>query len=212
MCFGDRVNLRTARTTLRPWRADEADRLHDILRRPEVTGWLGDPRPASRAQIDEVIARHRDEDGIPVGLAIVPTGAATPAGTVMVDRLSNGDPQLGWYLHPDAQGHGWATEAAAAMLAFAVESGAPRIWAGMWPHNRGSAGICRRIGMVDLGRQDDPWYGTVEYPLSRQFCLWQPGAEHPLDVLARLNATVTRRHATEEPPVGPDGWTYPGPP
>ena len=212
MCFGDRVNFRTARTTLRPWRADEADRLHDILRRPEVTGWLGDPRPASRAQIDEVIARHRDEEGIPVGLAIVPTGAANPAGTVMVDRLSNGDPQLGWYLHPDAQGNGWATEAAAAMLAFAVASGAPRIWAGMWPHNRGSAGICRRIGMVDLGRQDDPWYGTVEYPLSRQFCVWQPDAEHPLDVLARLNATATRPHATEEPPVGPDGWTYPGPP
>ena len=212
MCFGDRVNFRTARTTLRPWRADEADRLHDILRRPEVTGWLGDPRPASRAQIDEVIARHRDEEGIPVGLAIVPTGAANPAGTVMVDRLSNGDPQLGWYLHPDAQGNGWATEAAAAMLAFAVASGAPRIWAGMWPHNRGSAGICRRIGMVDLGRQDDPWYGTVEYPLSRQFCVWQPDAEHPLDGLARLNATVTRPHATEEPPVGPDGWTYPGPP
>ena len=44
--------------------------------------------------------------------------------------------------------------------------------------------------MVDLGRHDDPWYGTIEYPLSREFCVWRADAEHPLDVLARLNAAV----------------------
>ena len=38
-------------------------------------------------------------------------------GTVMIELLGNGDPHLGWYLHPDAQGNGWATEAAAVMLA-----------------------------------------------------------------------------------------------
>ena len=203
--------ITTRRTVLRPWQPAEADRLHDILRRPEVTGWLGDARPATREQVEDMIARHLDDDGIPVCLAIVPAGAAAPAGSVMVDRLSHGDPQLGWYLHPDAQGNGWATEAAAAMLDYAVGTGAPRVWAGMWPHNRGSAAICRRIGMVDLGRRADPWYGTVEYPLARHFCVWQPDAEHPLDVLARLTATTTLPHTTDEPPVGPDGWTYPGP-
>lgn len=81
----------------------------------------------------------------------------------------------------------------------------------MWPHNTASAAICRRLGMPDLGRNDDPWHGTVEYPQCRHFCVWQPGAEHPLDVLARLNATVVRRHATSEPPVGRAGARYPGP-
>lgn len=206
------MELRTERALIRPWRPDEADRLLDIVGRREVTAWLGDPEPWTPEQVIGFIDRNLDTTAIPIKRAIVPVGAAVPVGTIMVERLPNGDPHLGWFLHPDAQGQGWATEAAAAVLAFAVGSGASRVWAGMWPHNRGSAGICRRIGMVDLGRQEDPWYGTAEYPLSRQFCVWQPSAEHPLDVLARLNATVTRPHATGEPPVGADGWTYPGPP
>jgi RimJ/RimL family protein N-acetyltransferase len=202
---------RTARLELRPWRAEDADRLLDIVGRPQVTGWLGDPQPWTRADVDGFIAGNQGSDRIPVRWAIVPLATGVPVGTVMIELLGNGDPHLGWYLHPDAQGNGWATEAAAVMLALAVRTGAPRVWAGMWPHNAGSAAICRRIGMVDLGRHDDPWYGTIEYPLSREFCVWRADAEHPLDVLARLNAAVQRPHATAEPPVGPDGVTYPGP-
>ena len=46
---------RTARLELRPWRAEEADRLLDIVGRPQVTGWLGDPLPWTRADVDGFI-------------------------------------------------------------------------------------------------------------------------------------------------------------
>lgn len=216
MCCAELMELRiepelhTARVVIRPWRPAEVERLYDIVRRRDVTAWLGDPEPWTREQVDSFIESNRQTAGLPIRLAIVPVESGLPVGTVMIELFANGDPHLGWFLHPDAQGHGWATEAGAAMLEVAVATGAPRVWAGMWPHNTGSAGICRRIGMVDLGRQDDPWYGTIEYPLSRLFCVWQPDAEHPLDVLARLNATVRREHATAQPPIGRDGAKYPG--
>jgi RimJ/RimL family protein N-acetyltransferase len=210
------MELRTERAVIRPWRTDEADRLLDIVRRREVTQWLGSPEPWSDDDVDEFIAGNSGGTQIPVRRAIVPLATGVPVGTIMIERFKPllgdpGDPHLGWFLHPDAQGQGWATEAAVALLRFALPGGAPRVWAGMWPHNTGSANVARRIGLVDLGRQEDPWYGTVEYPLSRLFCVWRPDAEHPLDVLARLNAAAVREPATAPPPVGPDGATYPGP-
>ena len=210
------MELLTDRAVIRPWRPDEADRLFDIVRRREITMWLGSPEPWTPAEVDDFIAANAGGAHIPIRRAIVPLATGVPVGTIMIERFKPllgqpGDPHLGWFLHPDARGQGWAAEAAAAMLRFAVDGGADRVWAGMWPHNIGSANVARRIGLVDLGPQDDPWYGTVEYPLSRLFCAWRPDTEHPLDVLARLNAAVVREPATDEPPVGPDGVRYPGP-
>ncbi|HEY5881739.1 MAG TPA: GNAT family N-acetyltransferase [Nakamurella sp.] len=207
----ERMELRTERTVIRPWRPEEADRLHDIVRRRDVTEWLGRPDPWTQEQVDGFIAGNQQMAQIPIRCAIVPAADPVPVGTVLIERFGNGDPHLGWFLHPDAWGRGWASEAAAAMLQVAIDTGADRVWAGMWPHNTGSAAVCRRIGLVDLGRQQDPWYGTIEYPLSRFFCRWRPDGEHPLAVLARLNGTVTREHATAPPPIGRDGTTYPGP-
>ena len=206
----EHMELRTERTVIRPWRPEEADRLYDIVRRREVTEWLGRPEPWTPEQVDEFIAGNQQTTQIPIRCAIVPQADPLPVGTVMIELFSNGDPHLGWFLSPDARGRGWATEAGSAMLRVAVDAGAARVWAGLWPHNTGSAAVCRRIGLVDLGRRQDPWYGTIEYPLSRLFCHWRSGAEHPLDVLARLNAAVTRDHATAAPPIGRDGATYPG--
>lgn len=212
------IELRTERLLLRPWRAAEADLLLDILRRPEVNAWLGDePRPWTRERAEETIAANARPVGVPQRWAVVPDEVGRPVGTVMIERFAPlldrpGDAQLGWYQHPDAQGHGWVTEAAATLLARAVESGEPRVWAGMWPHNTASAAVARRIGLTDLGRLTDPWYGTVRYPLGRFFCWGRADAEHPLTVHARLVAGVTLPDDDTEPPVGPDGARYPGPP
>lgn len=210
------MELRTERTLIRPWRPDEADRLLDLVGRREVTEWLGKPDPWTANEVADFIAGNAAGTDPPIRRAIVPLDTGMPVGTIMIERFEPllgrpGDPHLGWFLHPDARGRGWAAEAAAAMLRFAVDGGAPRVWAGMWPHNTGSANVARRIGLVDLGRQHDPWYGTIEHPLSRLFCRWRPDAEPPLHVLARLNAAVVREHATAPPPIGPDGATYPGP-
>lgn len=153
------------RFVLRPWRPDDADALFAIRSRPEVARWMEDTTPwTDRSQAEETIARWTDllgaEDGLGVW-AIVPVGADEPVGSVSLKPLPNGDGEveIGWQLHPDAWGHGYAREAAALVLAHGFALGLPRVWAVMWPGNEPSARVCRAIGMADLGVLSDPWYG-----------------------------------------------------
>ena len=187
--------LETARATIRPWRTAEAGVLLDIHSRPDVAKWLGDPSPWTR--IDQAHDRITSTDAaatvaLPGSCAIVPHATGVPVGTVSLLALPDDDEvQLGWVLHPDHVGRGWATEAASAMLAYAFAVGHPRVWALMWPQNTPSAAVCRRLGMVELGVQVDPWYGTTRDPDSLVFCSVAAGVDiaSAHDVLARRRAT-----------------------
>lgn len=121
------AEIRTERTVLRPWRADEADRLFDIVSRREVTEWMGAPEPWTREEVTGFIGANAQTARLPIRLAVVPVSTGVPVGTAMIELFENGDPHVGWFLHPDAQGHGWATEAGAEMLRIAVATGAPRV-------------------------------------------------------------------------------------
>lgn len=199
--------LRTERTTLRPWTVDDAGYYFDILGRRTVTQWLGEPEPlanvrAARRRIERV--ENYATPRVPGARAIVPDEVGYPVGAAMLGRLPDDEEiQVGWYLHPDHTGQGYVTEAARAVLDEALACGHRRIWAGMWPHNEASASVCRRLGMTDLGEQVDPWYGTIEYPTSRMFCIWRsdgPDDADPLELLAERVARATFEHATDHPP------------
>lgn len=170
----------TERTIIRPWRHEEADRLFDIRRRPEVARWLGDPTPwddlsTAHDAIDEWTALIETQP--PLGSwAIVPVATGSPVGTISLIPIPNDDVerQVGWNLHPDAVGKGWAREAASAALEHGFAHGLTRIWAIMWPHNDRSAAVARAIGMTDLGVRPDPWYGDPENPDSLMFRIDRP--------------------------------------
>jgi RimJ/RimL family protein N-acetyltransferase len=72
------MELRTERTVIRPWRPEEADRLYDIVRRREVTEWLGRPEPWTPEQVDEFIAGNQQTAQIPIRCAIVPQADPLP--------------------------------------------------------------------------------------------------------------------------------------
>ena len=40
----------------------------------------------------------------------------------------------------------------------AFVAGLDEIWCGMYPDNEASAGVARRLGLIDRGVQPDPWY------------------------------------------------------
>jgi RimJ/RimL family protein N-acetyltransferase len=163
----------TERLRLRPWRSSEADLLLEVRARPEVARWMAEPTPwTDRAQAEEVLARWATESDADPGLgawALVPEEIGTPVGWVTLRRIPGGDGEveIGWTLHPDAWGRGYAREAAQAVLAHGLALGLPRIWAVMWPGNAPSAAVCRAIGMDDLGVRPDPWYGGE----SHLFCI-----------------------------------------
>ena len=145
-------------------------------------------------------SRSKATSAIPLSLAVVPHGATTPVGTVSLSGLE--DPpgvNIGWYLHPDAGGRGWASEAARVLLGHALDAGHDLVWAMMWEHNAASAAVCRRIGMEALGVHVDPWYGTRDYPHSRFFCAG-PGTDGARD---RLVAWGRVADLADEPDLVP---------
>ncbi|MGY2066337.1 GNAT family N-acetyltransferase [Blastococcus sp. SYSU DS0619] len=152
--------LRTARLRLRPWTTGPADlaRLTDMYGRPEVTRWLGG---APSVPPTELVARwaavHRLDDRFLCWAVERPDG--TPAGTVLLKPLPNGvgEVEVGWHLHPDSWGHGYATEAARAVIDRGFALGLPEVYAVVRPGNAPSMAVCRRLGMTSLGRMRR-WY------------------------------------------------------
>lgn len=59
--------------------------------------------------------------------------------------------EIGWHLHPDAQGAGYATEAASAVMTDAATSGLQTVIAVTDPLNVASQRVCERLGMKLLG-------------------------------------------------------------
>ena len=133
--------LRSARLRLRAWRPDDVDFVFDLSSRWEVQRFLGlvpgvmTDRAEARERLDRVRSAElsaprgswavaREDDGHLLGVLMLEdipasggTGPPQPAGDV----------EIGWHFHPDAWGHGYATEAAGVVLHHALH-GAWRGW------------------------------------------------------------------------------------
>jgi RimJ/RimL family protein N-acetyltransferase len=147
--------LRTERLRLRRWTTSPADlaRLSDIYGRVEVTRWLGGPPQLTAAQI---VARWDAVHGLDerFGCWAVELPDGTVAGTVLFKPLPHGvgEVEVGWHLHPDCWGHGYATEAARAVIERGFQAGLPEVYAVVRPGNVASLAVCARLGMAPLGR------------------------------------------------------------
>jgi len=159
--------LRTERLLLRAWTTSPEDvaRLRDIYGRDEVTRWLGGTPSIPAEELPgrwAAVSARDDRFGC---WAIVPVAAAEGekrgrvAGTVLFKPLPNGvgEVEVGWHLHPDSWGHGYATEAAQAVIDRGFAAGLPEVYAVVRPGNEASLAVCRRLGMESLGRMRR-WY------------------------------------------------------
>jgi RimJ/RimL family protein N-acetyltransferase len=160
------LSIETERLILRPYVYDDAPRVLDIHSRLEVIRWLSDPPfvpmpdlDAARAWIDNW--NTGDPGPLSCGLAIEVRDSGVVAGTVMITTVPNSEHderQVGWHLHPDSEGHGYVTEAAAPLIDQAFAAGLDEIWCGMYPDNHPSAAVATRLRLIDRGIVPDPWY------------------------------------------------------
>jgi RimJ/RimL family protein N-acetyltransferase len=146
--------LRTKRLHLRPLRLSDLDALHDIESRPEVARYeYWDPQ--SRQETADSLAKNAgrgnwEEAGQWLTLAIVLADGESFIGTVSLEWKHKEwrQGELGYMLHPDHQGFGYATEAAEEMLRLGFdELGLHRIIARAEPRNTASVKVMKRLGM-----------------------------------------------------------------
>jgi RimJ/RimL family protein N-acetyltransferase len=164
--------LTTARLRLRSWSYEDADFLFDMYRRWEVQRFIGlEPRVmADRTEAVASIERRRALNDPVHGIwAIERLTDQVLVGNLLLKPIpvSGGqallpadDVEIGWHLHPDHWGHGYATEAGAAVLARAHAAGLSRVIAVTAPENFASQAVCRRLGMRYLG-QTRAYYDTT---------------------------------------------------
>jgi RimJ/RimL family protein N-acetyltransferase len=172
--------LRTPRLLLRHWEESDLPAFYDLYSRDDVMRWLGSHPRRTLATPDEARERldrwHAREQDLapPLGLwAIVPlvpgTPSPPPVGTVPLLPLSDADGpagliEIGWHLHPQRQGQGFATEAAGALLAAAATARIGEVLALTDLDNVRSQAVAARLGMSDEGTTDR-WFGLT----ARQF-------------------------------------------
>ena len=168
---------------MRAWTHDDAEPLLDIYSRLEVARWLGaTPRPLSSLDeahllVDQWAARS-DPDPTYGVWCVADAATGMPVGTVLLVPLrgaTDGEVEVGWHLHPDHWGRGYATEAARGAVRRGFDAGLPEVLAVVKPDNGRSQGVCRRLDMVHAGRSEQ-YYGI---PLE-VFRLAAPGVVEPV--------------------------------
>jgi RimJ/RimL family protein N-acetyltransferase len=140
--------IETERLLLRPVAEDDLEALHAIQALPGATRWLyWEPRTLEEVRAN--LARRRADPAV-VHRAIVvhATGELVgDIGLVLGEAVHRGA-ELGYILHRDHQGRGYATEAGRAMLALAFgELDLHRVCARLEPRNAASARVLQRLGM-----------------------------------------------------------------
>ena len=146
--------IETDRLRLRPFEPGDLDDLHAVQALPEVTRYLYREvlsYEESRELLETRISRPSIEaEGDKLNLAIVTKDGGCFVGDVTLVWLSEVHKQgeIGFVLHPDHHGRGYAREAAKAMLGLGFEGlGLHRIIGRCDARNAPSAALMERLGM-----------------------------------------------------------------
>lgn len=145
----------TERLALRPLTPADAPALHAYQSLEDVCRYI----PYAPRSLEELQARLShpdnvrstlDEPGQAILLAVVRRADDVFVGDVMLAWTSSehGSGEIGYVFDPVHRGHGYATEAAAALLALGFDGlGLHRIIARLDARNDASAAVLRRLGM-----------------------------------------------------------------
>lgn len=171
--------VRTRRLALRPATPDDLDATWAFRRLPEVWEWVT-TASADRAVYAEVFASPGrlastlvvELDGTVVGDLMLAVEDAW-AQTEVRERARGVQAELGWTLDPAHHGHGYATEAVAALLRTCFEDlGLRRVVASCFADNVASWRLMERLGMRretyavrDSLHRSGAWLDGVTYAL-----------------------------------------------
>jgi RimJ/RimL family protein N-acetyltransferase len=183
--------VRTRRLSLRPLTGRDIDALLTYRADAEVCRYLPF-EPMTRADIEQHLASRwagtwlTDEgQELRLGVELAPTGELIGDVVLFWHSREHRGGEIGYVLNPGFQGHGYATEAARAVLSLGFEVlGLHRIVARIDERNEASAGIARRLGMRQESRLvhnevfKGEWRTRLDFAmLADEWCT--PGASRP---------------------------------
>ena len=175
----------TKRLTLRLMVSADVDDIFSYQSREDVCRYLLF-EPRTRDEVEDRVAKHGasatlEKDGDYLQLALeLPATAEAPARVIgdsyfTISNLENSRGEIGWTLHPNFAGRGYAAEAARAVLDIAfTQLRLHRVYAELDPRNHASIALCKRLGMreeaffvKDLWFKGE-WADTGTYAILRE--------------------------------------------
>jgi RimJ/RimL family protein N-acetyltransferase len=152
--------METDRLRLRPFRPDDVDELARWLARAEFSRHLGGPW--SRVRVEEMVeraTRHHAEHGFgPLAVEDKATGALVGRSGLAFHSAWPADPELGWWIAPERQGEGLATEAGSCCLEDGFDRlGLPRIVSIALEANVPSRRVMTKLGFRLHARIPSEW-------------------------------------------------------
>lgn len=147
--------LETERLVIRPYRDDDATALHEVFGSPEVMKWTPSPPSKDVAETAQRLARTmaftaRQPPGF--GLWALETKDTSEfLGQVGLFPVEGKGPdvEVAYELAPRVWGHGYATEAARALVDYGFsELGLRRVVALILPDNARSRNVASKCGMT----------------------------------------------------------------
>lgn len=151
--------LVTDRLILRSWRVEDAAEALGVYGHPDVVRWLSpemDQVPdlaAMRLLLQQWIAEDARLPPPAGRWAIQSRHDGRAVGGAVLLPLPPGkeDLEIGWQLHPQMWGHGYATETTRALADWAFRHDVDEIFAVVRPENTRAAATVRRNGMEWVG-------------------------------------------------------------
>ena len=167
------AELTTERLHLRRWRPSDAEdhrglwieRDHRAVRQIDADG---------HPTVEEMREWLTDNPlGAEEGLGLLPielrtTGEFVGYCGLTVGQATFDEPEIAYELAQRAHGHGYATEAARAVVDAAVRTGRQRLWASVRVWNTASFRVLEKVGFEDSGRLTaDPERGDLVWMTRR---------------------------------------------
>ena len=154
MVFAPALPILTERLCLRPFTRGDVEAVFAYRQRDDVARHLFDD-PMSREQCTELVQTRvgqtfmmADEDSIVLAIERRDDQHLVGEISLILRNAASRQGELGYLLHPGAQGRGYATEAAARMLELGFAgAGLHRIYARCSIHNLPSWRLMERLGL-----------------------------------------------------------------
>ncbi|MCI5918955.1 MAG: GNAT family N-acetyltransferase [Roseburia sp.] len=152
--------IKTERLVIRPYLLQDVDGLVNLLTNSEITKTFMVPEFDSLEQAEnlakKLVSFSQVEDTGHLEYGIYLDGKII--GFINDCGIEEEEIEIGYVIHPDYQGHGYATEAVKAILLELQEMGFQKVTAGYFSENKASYHVMKKCGMTQTEYTDEEEY------------------------------------------------------
>lgn len=166
----DELVLRGPRLTLRPWGSEDAAAVFEIMQDRRMHQFLALPDPYTQEAALRFVTDLGHEGrgpGTGIGCALVETATGRVVGSAAL-RLADDQDNIGYWIAPAAQGHGFAVEATRVLADWAFAHGLRRLQLNCDVRNVASARTALAAGFGSEGVARDRILGPVDTAAERR--------------------------------------------